>query len=91
MKQIYHFERHHPPVLNENMLRSEIERRRLRRQMALLAVAGLLLQVAVALFGYSAADWYPWVTVLCFAYLAASAAGCGAVAVAYARKGGSLT
>ena len=43
MKQIYNFEQHKPPVLNENMLRAELERRRLRWQTALLALAGILL------------------------------------------------
>ena len=29
MKQIYNFEQCNPPVLNENIIRSEIERRKL--------------------------------------------------------------
>ena len=52
MKQIYNFEQHTPPVLNENMLRMEIERRKLHWQTALLFIAGLLLQIVVVLFGY---------------------------------------
>lgn len=90
MRQIYHFERHDPPALNENMLRAELERRKLRRQTALLAVAGLLLQAAVALLGYSALDWYPWLSALCFAHVVVSTTGCGVVAVAYSRTGGKM-
>ena len=88
MKQIYNFEQHHPPALNENMIRAEIEKRKLRLQTALLVFAGLLLQVVIALFGYSALDWYPWVTALCFGYIIISSTGCGIIAVVYSRKGG---
>lgn len=88
MKQIYNFEQHHPPVLNESMIRTEIEKRKLHLQTALLVFAGLLLQVVIALFGYSALDWYPWVTALCFGYIIISSTGCGIIAVVYSRKGG---
>lgn len=91
MKQIYNFEQHKPPVLNENMLRAELERRKLRWQTALLALAGILLQVVVALFGYSAIDWYPWISAVCFGYVIISTTGCGVIAVAYSRKGGITT
>lgn len=88
MKQIYNFEQHKPPMVNENMLRAELERRRLRWQTALLALAGILLQIVVALFGYSAIDWYPWLSAVCFGYVIISTTGCGVIAVAYSRKGG---
>lgn len=88
MRQIYDFKRHDPPALNENMLRAEAERRRRQRQAALLAVAGLLLQAAIALFGYSAIDWYPWLSALCFGHVIVGATGCGVIAVAYSRTGG---
>lgn len=91
MKQIYNFEQHKPPVLNENMLRAELERRKLRWQTALLALAGILLQVVIALFGYSAIDWYPWVSAICFGYVIISTTGCGVIAVTYSRKGGITT
>lgn len=91
MKQIYNFEQHKPPVLNENMLRAECERRRLRWQTALLALAGILLQVVIVLFGYSAIDWYPWISAICFGYVIISTTGCGVIAVTYSRKGGITT
>ena len=90
MKQIYDFERYNPPALNENMLRAEAERRRRHRQTALLAVAGLLLQAAVVLLGYSAIDWYPWLTAACFAHVIVSTTGCGVVAVVSSRTGGKM-
>ena len=88
MRQIYDFERHAPPALNENMLRAEAERRGRHRQTALLALAGLLLQAVVVLFGYSALDWYPWLSALCFAHVIISTTGCGVIAVVYSQKGG---
>jgi hypothetical protein len=88
MKQIYNFEQHTPPILNENIIRSEIERRKLQWQTTLLVLAGILIQVVVALFGYSAVDWYPWISVVCFVYIVISTTGCSVVAVAYSRKGG---
>ncbi len=91
MNQIYNFEQHKPPVLNENMLRAELERRRLRWQTALLALAGILLQVAIVLFGYSAIDWYPWISAICFGYVIITTTGCGVIAVTYSRKGGITT
>lgn len=87
MNQIYNFEEHKPPALNENMLRTELERLRLRWQTALLALAGILLQAVFVLFGYSAIDWYPWVSVICFGYVIVSTTGCGIIAVTYSRKG----
>lgn len=88
MKQIYNFEQHTPPVLNENMIRSEMERRKLQWETTLLVFAGILIQIVVALFGYSAVDWYPWISVICFIYIVVSTTGCGVVAVAYSQKGG---
>lgn len=88
MKQIYDFEQNSPPVLNENMLRVEQEKRRLRLQTTLLFIAGLLFQIAIILLGFSAIDWYPWLTAICFGYVIVSTTGGGVVAVTYTRKGG---
>ena len=88
MNQIYDFEQHQPPVLNENMLRRELNRRRLHRQPVLLVLAGVLFQIAVVLLGYSAMDWYPGLCALCFGYVFVSTAGCAVVAATYTRKGG---
>ena len=54
MKQIYDFEQRTPPVLNEQMLRAELERRKLRIQTAVAVLAGFLLMIAAVLLGYSA-------------------------------------
>ena len=51
MKQIYDFEQRTPPVLNEQMLRAELERRKLRIQTAVAVLAGFLLMIAAVLWG----------------------------------------
>ncbi len=88
MKQIYNFEQYKAPVLNENMLRQEQEHRRVRRQTALLALAGILFQIVVIMLGYSAIDWYPWLAVACLVYVILSTTACGVIAVAYSHRGG---
>ena len=90
MKQIYNFEQHIPPVLNENMLRAEVERRKVKAQTMMLAVAALLMQVAVLILSAIVMKMYPWLTVLCLAYVVISTSGAGVVAAVYTKKGGDL-
>ena len=85
MNQIYNFEQHKPPVLNENMLRAELERRRLRWQTALVAVAGTLLLIAAAMLGFLVLEDYP-----CLAYVLFSATGGSVLAVVVTKKGGVI-
>ena len=88
MKQIYNFEQHTPPVLNENMLRAELERRRLRWQTALVAVAGILIQVLLVMLGLAVRSEYPLMTVICLAYVVLSTTGGSVLAIVCTRKGG---
>lgn len=88
MNQIYNFEQHKPPVLNENMLRAELERRRLRWQTALIAVAGILIQVLLILVGLVTKDEHPMITAACLIYVVLSTTGGSVLAIVYARKGG---
>lgn len=88
MNQIYNFEQHKPPVLNENMLRAELERRRLRWQTALIAVAGILIQVLLILVGFVTKNEYPIITVVCLIYVVISITGSSVLAIVYTRKGG---
>ena len=78
MKQIYDFGRRTPPGLNEKMLRAELERRKLQTanhswqfwQVSYFLSPSVLL-------GYSAIDWYPSLTLLCFGYTILAATGRG--------------
>lgn len=90
MKQIYNFEQYKPPVLNENMLRAELERSRLRWQAALIAVAGILLLISAAMLGFLVLEDYPWLTALCLAYVLFSATGGSVLAIVVTKKGGII-
>lgn len=88
MRPTYDFERFDPPVLNERMLRRELEKRAERRRTILIAIAGALLQIAAVLLALLVRAWYPalTLTVVCSAIL--SAAGGGVIAIVYVQKGG---
>ena len=88
MNQIYNFEQHKPPVLNENMLHAEFMRRRLRWQTALIAGSGILLLIAAAMLGFLVLEDYPWLTALCLVYVLSSATGGSVLAIVCTRKGG---
>lgn len=88
MNQLYNFEQYKPPVLNENMLRAELERRRLRWQTTLIAVAGILIQILLVLFGFVTKNEYPVITVACLIYVVFSVTGGSVLAIVFTRKGG---
>lgn len=88
MNQIYNFEQYKPPVLNENMLRAELERRRLRWQTTLIAVAGILVQILLILLGFITKNEYPIITVACLIYVVFSVTGGSVLAIVCTRKGG---
>ena len=50
MKPIYDFEQMNPPVLNESMLRAELEKRKLKKQTTLIAICGI---ISMLLFNYN--------------------------------------
>lgn len=87
MKQIYNFEQYTPPALNETVIRAELEKRQLRRQTILFVLAGVLLQFAILLFGISAAEIYPLLSVSCFLYVLMTMACSIMIAIVYAQKG----
>lgn len=90
MRQIYDFEQYVPPELNEAMLQHELERRQLRKQIILLALAVVLSQTATVLSGVLVWELLPVVSTVCFGYTAISAAGSVVIAVVYSyrKKGG---
>lgn len=88
MKQIYEFEQYCPPALNENMIRTKLEQRKLRLQAALIAFAGILIQMVLMMAGCSVMNEYPVITGICLLYVILSATGGGVLAIVYTRKGG---
>ena len=85
-EKLYEFEAAAPPVLTENMLRAEMERRKRSRETVLLALAVVLSQMAAVLLGVLAIGWVPWLVVLCFVYTAVTACGGGILAVLYTGR-----
>lgn len=88
MKQIYNFEQYDPPALNENMLRNEIEKRKVQKQTLLLGIAGILVQIVVLMFGWWNVETHPAITIMCWGYVLSSAVGGSLIAVVYTKKGG---
>ena len=90
MRQIYDFEQYVPPELNEAMLQHQLERRQLRRQIILLALAVVLSQAATVLLGVLMREFQPVISTFCFGYTAISSAGSVVIAVVYSyrKKGG---
>ena len=81
MNQIYNFEAKEPPVLNESMLRTELEKRRLRRQTAMAAIAGILIQLVLLLCAVLLAKEHLLLSILCVAYVILSATGGTVIAI----------
>ncbi len=91
MKQIYRFERGEPPFLRESALREELERRRLRRQTALLVLAGMLSLLCLLLTGAVLYPVYPALTLACLLYFCAAVTGACVLAVVFVQKRRELT
>jgi predicted lysophospholipase L1 biosynthesis ABC-type transport system permease subunit len=81
MNPIYNFEAIEPPVLNESMLRAELEKRRLRRQTTMAAIAGILIQIVLLLCAVLYAKEYMILSILCAIYVILSATGGTVIAI----------
>ena len=89
MKQTFDFERFAPPVLNENILRRELEKRAERRHTVLLVVAGALFEVVFILLGLLCWNTAPALTWAGIGLAVASMMGSGVIAIVYTQKGGA--
>ena len=89
MKQTFDFERFAPPVLNENILRRELEKRVERRHTVLLVVAGALFEAVFILLGLLCWNTAPALTLIGIGLSVASMMGSGVIAIVYTQKGGA--
>ena len=89
MKQTFDFERFDPPVLNENILRRELERRAERRRTVLLAVAGALFQAVFILLGLLCWSTAPALALACIGFAIVSMVESGVITIIYAQSGGA--
>ena len=90
MKQIYTFEQFRPPVLNENMLMKEMERRKTQLQTMLLTLAVILIQVVVIMLGIFTYNFYPLVSFICVLHVGITTLSSGAIAIVFTKKRRSL-
>ena len=90
MKQIYDFEQYNPPALNERIIREECKRRKLRIQTALVALAGVLIQIVVIALGIGVIGEYPIIAAVCFLYVLLSTTGGSILVAVYTQKGGMI-
>lgn len=88
MKQTYDFEQFTPPVLNEKMLRRELQKRIERRHIILLAVAGALFETLFVLLGILCLNIYPLLTFGCICFTVVSTVGSTAIVIVFTQKGG---
>lgn len=86
MKQIYDFEQNTPPVINENMIRAEIERRRLRWETALVAVGSLLTMCCLLLMAVQLYDIMPLLSFAYTMYVCVAVTGGSVIALVFVQK-----
>ena len=89
MKRTFDFEQFAPPVLNERILRRELEKRAERRRTVLLAVAGALFQAVFILLGLLCWSTAPMLTLSFIGFSLVSMVGSGGITIIYAQRGGA--
>ena len=83
MNQIYYFDSHSPPVLNEAMLRRKLERRREQRAIAAVAVGGILTLFCLMALAFFLLPIAPRAAIALSVYLTLSVMGAGVVALVF--------
>lgn len=86
MKQIYNFEQGNPPILNEKMLQRECEKRKLQRQIVLLAVSSMLLILCMVLMAFRIYIFMPVLSVICALYVCAAVTGSCVIILVFVQK-----
>lgn len=87
MNQIYNFEQYEPPIINENMIKARLEKKRVVRNAAIVAAAGVLLQMMTLVLGVLAYSQYPIITFLCVIYVVVSMVSASVISIVYSKKG----
>ena len=81
MKPIYDFEQMNPPVLNESMLRAELEKRKLKKQTTLIAICGIISMLLLLLLAIIIAEAEPLLSGLFITYVIISLTGSVVLAI----------
>ncbi|GEM_PF-566672 len=91
MNQIYHFDGIRPPAVSEKTLRTEIERRKMRRQTALLALAGIIAEMCLLITALILQPVNFVLSMICVAYVCVAISGSGVIAIVFTHKRRNLT
>jgi len=86
MNPIYDFEAVRPPVLTEEALRAEADRRKVRRQTLILTLAALATQVILVILGGLLYETQPFLALVCLGYVCLSVAGGGLAALVCTKE-----
>lgn len=86
MKQIYCFDGIQPPAISEKTLRTEIERRKMKRQAALLALAGMLAEVCLLITALILQPVNAVLSMIIIAYVCVAMCGGGVIAIVFIHK-----
>ncbi len=81
------FEKFEPPLLTENMLKKEVERRKLKRQIIVLRFSAFLTCIFMAVLTFIAAQSSILVSALCASVLCVYIIGSSIISVLFYKKG----
>lgn len=86
MSQIYRFDCVQPPVLSKKTLYAELERRKMQRQAAILAVAGILVYLCLIVTAIGLYHVNVYLSIICVCYIFIAMWGGVAIAVVFIKK-----
>ncbi len=90
MKQIYKFDKHTPPNLTKEILEEELEKRKLSKQIVLVALMGSVFNLFLFVIGILNLAYYPFLSLFCFAHISMNFIAGALIAVFYNHKGGEF-
>lgn len=91
MKQIYRFDGIQPPAISEKTLRTEIERRKIKRQTALLVLAGMLTEICLLITALILQPVNAVLSTIFVAYVWVAMSGGGVIAIVFIHKRRNFT
>lgn len=83
MNTVYRFDEKEPPVVTEKMLREELKRRQLKRQIVWLYLASVAVSLCGVLFAFLIAPTYFFAAVCCIVIACANLAFTGMISVLF--------
>lgn len=91
MKQIYRFDDIQPPAVSEKTLRVAIERRKMKRQTAILALAGMLAEICLLITALILRPFDAVLSMISAAYVCVAITGGGVIAIVFIHKRRNFT